>query len=208
VTTLGRVPDAQPDSPDVVDGGLWTVPNLITLIRLCCLPLFLWLLFARDNRQGAAWLLGTLGATDWVDGYIARRFNQVSEFGKMFDPTADRFLFIVGIAAIIIDGSAPLWFCWLVVIREVVLGGTIAGLTLFGGMERFDVTWWGKTATFLLMFAFPAFLLGASDFSFGRGFEIAAWIAGIPGLILSYYTAMAYIPTIAAHLRSGRAAHR
>jgi cardiolipin synthase (CMP-forming) len=202
------VPDAHPDSPVVVDGGLWTVPNLITLIRLCCLPLFLWLLFGRDNRQGAAWLLGTLGATDWVDGFIARRFNQVSEFGKMFDPTADRFLFIVGIFAIIIDGSAPLWFCWLVVAREVLLGGTIAGLTLFGGMQRFDVTWWGKTATFLLMFAFPAFMLGASDFSAAKGFQVAAWATGIPGLVLSYYTALAYIPTIADHLRSGRAAHR
>jgi cardiolipin synthase (CMP-forming) len=191
-----------------IDRGVMTVPNLITLIRLCCVPLFLWLLFGKDNRAGAAWLLGALGATDWVDGYVARRFNQVSEIGKILDPTADRLLFIVGIAGIIIDGSAPLWFCWLVVAREVVLGGTVAGLTLFGGMERFDVTWWGKTATFLLMFAFPGFLLGASDFPAARGFEIAAWVLGIPGLVLSYYTAAAYIPTIAAHLRSGRAAHR
>jgi cardiolipin synthase (CMP-forming) len=181
------------------------VPNLITLIRLCCIPVFLWLLFGRDSRAGAAWVLGGLGATDWVDGYVARRFNQVSEFGKMFDPTADRLMFIVGIAAIIIDGSAPLWFCWAVVAREAVLGGTIAFLTLFRGMERFDVTWWGKTATFLLMFAFPGFMLGMTDFPGARGFEIAAWLTGIPGLVLSYYTALAYVPTIAAHLRSGRA---
>jgi cardiolipin synthase (CMP-forming) len=207
MTTLGQMPDAASDQP-VVDGGLWTIPNIITLVRLCCIPIFLWLLFGRDNRAGAAWLLGGLGATDWVDGYVARRFNQVSEFGKMFDPTADRLLFIVGIAAIIIDGSAPLWFCWLVVVREVLLGGTIAGLTLFGGMERFDVTWWGKTATFLLMFAFPGFMLGTTDFPGALGFEIAAWLTGIPGLVLSYYTALAYIPTIASHLRSGRAAHR
>ena len=74
-----------------------TAPNLFTLLRLCCLPLFLYLLFGRDNRAGAAWLLGGLGATDWVDGWLARRFDQVSEFGKIFDPTADRLLFIVGI---------------------------------------------------------------------------------------------------------------
>jgi cardiolipin synthase len=174
----------------------------VTVVRLCCIPVFLWLLLARHERQAAAWLLGGLGATDWVDGYLARRFDQVSEFGKILDPTADRLLFIGGIAGIIIDGSAPLWFCWLVVVREVLLGGTIAALTLFRGMKRFDVTWWGKTATFMLMFAFPGFLLGASDFRWARWFEIAGWIAGIPGLILSYYVAIAYIPTIAAHLRA------
>ena len=73
-----------------------TMPNAFTLVRLCCIPLFLYLLFGRDNRAGAAWLLGGLGATDWVDGWLARRLDQTSEFGKMFDPTVDRLLFIVG----------------------------------------------------------------------------------------------------------------
>ena len=181
-----------------------TAPNVFTLVRLCCIPIFLYLLFGRDNRAGAAFLLGGLGATDWVDGWLARRFNQVSEFGKMFDPTADRLLFIVGITGIIIDGSAPLWFCWLVIAREVIVGGTIAVATLVFHMERFDVTWWGKTATFLLMFAVPGFMLGHSDFWGNEGFEVASWIIGIPGLVLSYYTAAAYVPTIRASLRSGR----
>jgi cardiolipin synthase len=181
-----------------------TAPNAFTLLRLCCIPLFLYLLFGRDNRAGAAWLLGILGATDWVDGWLARRFNQVSEFGKMFDPTADRLLFIVGIGGIIIDGSGPLWFALAVVAREVVFGGTIAVATLAFGMKRFDVTWWGKTATFLLMFAFPGFMLGATDFPAHQAFLVAAWIVGIPGLVLSYYTAITYIPTIRDSLRSGR----
>ena len=181
-----------------------TAPNAFTLLRLCCIPLFLYLLFGRDNRAGAAWLLGILGATDWVDGWLARRFDQVSEFGKMFDPTADRLLFIVGIGGIIIDGSAPLWFAVAVVAREVVFGGTIAVATLAFGMKRFDVTWWGKTATFLLMFAFPGFMLGATDFPAHQAFLVAAWIVGIPGLVLSYYTAITYIPTIRDSLRSGR----
>jgi len=197
-------------APAVVDDGLsshkyLTAPNLFTLARLCCIPVFLWMLFGRDNRAGAALLLGGLGATDWVDGWLARRFNQVSEFGKMFDPTADRLLFIVGITGIIIDGAAPLWFCWLVVVREVLVGGTIAVATLVFKMQRFDVAWWGKTATFLLMIAVPWFMLGHSDFWGNAGFEIAAWVLGIPGLVLSYYTGIAYIPTIRAALRAGRA---
>src|SRR5215212_6342193 len=77
-----------------------TAPNLFTLVRLCCIPLFLYLLFGLDHRAGAAWLLGGLGATDWVDGWLARRLHQTSEFGKVFDPTADRLLFIVGIGGI------------------------------------------------------------------------------------------------------------
>jgi cardiolipin synthase len=185
-----------------------TLPNAFTLLRLCCIPLFLYLLFGRDNRAGAAWLLGGLGATDWVDGWLARRLHQTSEFGKVFDPTADRLLFIIGIGAIIIDHSAPLWIAWAVVVREVLVGGTVAIATLAFGMKRFDVSWWGKMATFLLMFAFPGFMLGASNFPGHEGFQIAAWILGIPGLILSYYTAVTYIPTIRRSLREGRGTPR
>ncbi len=183
-----------------------TAPNAFTLLRLCCVPLFLYLLFGRDNRAGAGWLLGILGATDWVDGWMARRFNQTSEFGKIFDPTADRLLFIVSAIGIIIDGAAPVWFVWLVLIREVAVGAAMAIATLFFKMQRFDVTWWGKTATFLLMFAVPGFVIGASGMAGRQGFEIAAWIVGIPGLVLSYYTAVAYIPAIRRAVASGRAA--
>lgn len=185
-------------------GQVFTIPNVMSVIRLLCIPLFLWMLFAQDNRAGAAFLLGGLGATDWIDGYIARRYNQVSELGKVLDPTADRLLFIVGIAAIIIDGSAPLWFCWAVVVREVLVGGTMVVCTVFFQMSRFDVTYWGKLATFLLMFAFPGFMLGATDFPGHQLFLAAAWIMGIPGLVFSYYTAIAYIPLIKAHLHEGR----
>jgi cardiolipin synthase len=181
-----------------------TLPNAFTLFRLCCIPLFLYLLFGRDNRAGAAWLLGGLGATDWVDGWLARRLGQTSEFGKIFDPTADRLLFIVGVGGIIVDHAAPLWIAWAVVAREVLIGGTVAIATLVFGMQRFDVTRWGKTATFLLMFAFPGFMLGSTTFPGHRGFEIASWILGIPGLILSYYTAFTYIPMIRDSLREGR----
>ncbi|CAN5467474.1 CDP-alcohol phosphatidyltransferase family protein [soil metagenome] len=181
-----------------------TAPNVFTLVRLCCIPIFLYMLFGRDNLAGSALLLGVLGATDWVDGWLARRFNQTSEFGKMFDPTADRLLFIVGITGILIKGIAPTWFFWAVIAREVIVGGTIAIATLAFRMKRFDVTWWGKTATFLLMFAIPGFMLGASNFAGHKLFLIASWIIGIPGLALSYYTGLAYVPTIRESVKAGR----
>lgn len=185
-----------------------TAPNVFTLLRLCSIPLFLWLLFGRDDRAAAGLLLGILGATDWVDGWLARRFHQVSEFGKMFDPTADRVLFIVGVGAIIIDGSAPAWFCWIVIAREVLVGGTVAIATLVFGMARFDVTWWGKTATFLLMFAFPGFMLGSTDIVLHQVFAVGAWLLGLPGLALSLWTAVAYVPTIRRSIAAGRADRR
>ncbi len=183
---------------------LLTLPNIITLVRLACIPVFLWLLFVEDDRASAAWLLGGLGATDWVDGWVARRYGQVSELGKILDPFADRLLFIVGVGAMIIDGAIPLWFAWLVVIREVGLGVVLVVATMMG-MKRFDVSFLGKLATALLMFALPGFLLGASDFPGHDVFNLAAWIVGIPGLVLSYYTAFTYVPLIRRNLREGRA---
>jgi cardiolipin synthase len=186
--------------------GIWTIPNLVTLIRLLCIPLFLYLLFGRENRAAAALLLGALGATDWVDGFLARRLGQVSEFGKMFDPTVDRLLFIVGITAILIDGSMPLWFGLALVVREVLVGSMMVIATFVFDMPRIDVTWLGKTSTFLLMFAVPAFLLGNSDIAWASLFEAAAWILGIPGLVLSYWTGFAYIPQVRASIAAGRTA--
>lgn len=184
--------------------SLLTVPNLVTALRLCCLPIFVWLLFGPGERQGAAWLLGALGATDWVDGFLARRLGQTSEFGKIFDPTVDRLLFVVGIVSLIIDGSVPMWFAVVALAREAAVGAMMVIATVIFKMERFDVTWWGKTATFLLMFAFPGFLMAESDIGIADAFGVAAWVLGIPGLALSLYTAVAYVPLVRDGVQRGR----
>ncbi len=186
--------------------GIWTIPNGITLVRLLLLPVFLYLLLVEEERATAAWLLGALSATDWVDGYVARRFGQVSEFGKVFDPTVDRLLFVVATTAIIIDGSIPLWFAFAVLAREIGVGLMMVIATVVYKMPRIDVTYWGKLATFLLMISVPAFLMGNSDISAAVGFEVIAWAVGIPGLVLSYWTAIAYIPQVRRAVADGRTA--
>ncbi len=186
--------------------GIWTIPNGFTLVRLLLLPVFLWVLFGLEDRAAAAWMLGALGATDWVDGYLARRLGQVSEFGKIFDPTVDRLLFLVATSAIVVDGSIPLWFALGVLAREMLVGLMMAIATVVYKMPRIDVTYWGKLATFLLMFAVPGFLMGNSDIAGAAGFEVAAWLLGIPGLILSYWTAIAYVPQVRNAIASGDAA--
>ncbi len=181
-----------------------TVPNVISFVRLACVPLFLWLLFGRTERMAAGILLGVLGATDWVDGYIARHFNQVSELGKVLDPFADRMILIVGVGGIVIDGSAPVWFSAVVIAREVLVGGALVVLTMFG-MKRFDVAWVGKAATFALLVAFPSFLIAAAHNSVRTAGLVLGWGFGIPGLVLSLYSAAKYVPVMREKLAEGRA---
>lgn len=181
-----------------------TIPNVISVIRLLCIPWFLYLLFGRDQRADAAILLAVLGATDWIDGYIARRWNQVSTLGKILDPVADRLLLIVGIVAIVIDGSVPTIVAVLALLRE----GLVAGATLLLaalGAKRIDVTWWGKAGTFGLMFAFPLFLAGNSDLFWADQAEVAAWICAVPGIVLGMVALALYVPMARKALAEGRA---
>ena len=193
---------------DAVTRGLardvLTLPNLITLARLACLPVFLWLLFGQENRVAAAALLAILGITDWVDGYLARHLNQVSELGKILDPVADRLLFLVGAGGILIDGSVPTWFAVVVLVRETLVGGATIALAALGA-RRIDVTWFGKAGTFGLMIAFPLFLASNSDLSWADAAGVLAWMAGIPGLALSLYAAALYVPMARRALSEGRA---
>jgi cardiolipin synthase len=182
---------------------LLTVPNLISVGRLLCVPVFLYLLFGRDNRVAGAWLLAGLGATDWVDGYVARHFNQVSALGKILDPTADRILLGVGVVALLIDGSVPVWVGVLAIAREALVAVAAVVLAALGA-RRIDVTWVGKAGTFGLMFAFPMFLASHSTLSIRDQFGVAAWLCAIPGLVLSYYAAATYVPIARRALREGR----
>lgn len=181
-----------------------TVPNLLSVIRLCLIPVFVWLLFGRHNRGGAALLLAGLGATDWVDGYVARHFDQVSDLGKVLDPTADRLLLGTAVISILIDGSVPAVVAWPVLVREALVASTVLVLAALGA-RRIDVSFAGKAGTFCLMFAFPLFLV-ANDHAVGvhRQARWVAWIFAAIGLVFSYYAAARYVPAARDALRDGR----
>lgn len=187
------------------DDRILTVPNLLSVVRLLCVPLFLWLLFVQDDRLEAAVLLGALGATDWVDGYVARRFNQVSELGKILDPAADRILLIVGIIAILIDGSVPAWVAWVTIVREILVAGATLLLAALGA-RRIDVQWVGKAGTFCNLFAFPLFLASESTISWDAIARALAWGFVAVGIPLSWWAAATYLPIARQALREGRAA--
>ena len=170
-----------------------TVPNAITTVRLLAIPVFVWLLFGRDNRAAAAALLAVLGATDWVDGFVARRYNQVSEVGKILDPVADRLLLAVAVVSILIDGSVPVLVAVLTMVRESLVAVAAVVLAAMGA-KRIDVTLIGKAGTFCLLASFPLFLASASTLSWRATAEVLAWIFVIPGLVLGYVSLAGYVP--------------
>lgn len=184
-----------------------TAPNVITLVRLLCIPLFLWLLFVVHHQTLAAVLLAVLGATDWIDGYVARRYHQVSTFGKVLDPTADRILVGTAVITVIVHGAVPLWFGLATIAREVLVSVMVLVLAALGA-ARIDVLWVGKAGTFGLMFSYPAFLLSYGTAGWQGPIRVVAWVTGLIGLTLAWVAAASYVPPARTAFREGRAARR
>lgn len=179
-----------------------TIPNLISLVRLALIPVFLWLLFGKDDPFAAGWLLGFIGATDWIDGYLARRLNQVSEVGKFLDPLADRLAVATAVVAGLVSGDLPGWFAWALIIREglVALGALVVGLM---GHTKLAVRDLGKLATLLLYLAVAWFFVAAE----WEWLTVLAWAVGIPGLILYYVVAFQYAGDAATAIRARQSAN-
>ena len=205
---MASVPSAPPVPRTARTGEdrILTVPNLVTTLRLLCIPLFVWLLVRGPYHRGwypAALLLGALGATDGVDGFVARRFQQVSTVGKVLDPIADRLLLGVAALSIIAVGAVPLWVGVLAVIREVFVAAGFLLVAALGG-RRMDVAWVGKAGTFGLMAALPLFLGGHANDDWHATAEALAWVCTVPGLVLGWYAAATYVPKAVVAVREGR----
>jgi cardiolipin synthase len=200
-------------SPDEApDAGWRTWPNLISVIRLALLPLFFWLLFGTNHRAIAAWLLATLGATDWIDGFVARRWHQVSNVGKILDPVADRILMISALVAVAAAAGVPWWFASATLTRELIVSLLTVVLASLGA-ARIDVLWWGKVSTFALMTTFPLFLLTTNPhhgalLPWQHDVRNACWVLGITGLTLSWIVLFGYVKPALNALRTGRRARR
>lgn len=197
-----------------VSNKIFTLPNFISFIRLLMIPLFLVLLF-NDLNLAATLLFAIAASTDWVDGQIARRTNQVSRLGQLLDPAVDRLLMIAGVAGLFLVGRLPLWIILFVLIRDLAL--------LFGGgyiLKRYDVRvaviYPGKVATTLLYIGFAGILLnfplftglGVCDFSWLPGFSSASYSWGFwfvyAGLILNIFTTTYYIVTALKGVKRAR----
>ncbi len=183
-----------------------TIPNAFTTIRLLAIPAFV-VLVARPHRAdwvAAAVLLAALGATDWVDGFLARRLGQVSTLGKVLDPLADRLLLVTAAVTIIAVGAVPLPVAVVALVRE----GTVAAgflIVAVAGGRRMDVARAGKATTLCLMVALPLFLVGHSTAGWHRGAEDVAWVFVVPGLLIGWYSVVAYVGPARRAVAAGRA---
>jgi cardiolipin synthase (CMP-forming) len=183
-----------------------TIPNLVSFLRLLLVPVFLWLLLGSpDSATAAGVLLGFIGATDWVDGYLARRLDQVSEVGKLLDPLADRLAVAAALIGGLISGDLPGWFAWALIVRETLIAAGAAWVGLTAG-RKMEVRRLGKAATLLLYSAIAWFFVGE-----GTGFDplvVAAWVAGIPGLVLYYVVGVQYLGDAREIVAEGRRGNR
>jgi cardiolipin synthase (CMP-forming) len=179
------------------ESRILTIPNLLSVLRLAGVPLFLWLLLGPRPAGFApqdVWaiiVLGIGGITDWLDGKLARLLGQYSRLGALLDPAVDRLYILAALVALAVRGILPWWGVALLVGRDLVLA--VCVLVLRGrGYGPFVVTYLGKAATFLLLYAFPLLLGGLGDGWFSDlcrplGYAFAIW-----GTALYLYTGALY----------------
>ncbi|MDI2099724.1 CDP-diacylglycerol--glycerol-3-phosphate 3-phosphatidyltransferase [Ruicaihuangia caeni] len=111
----------------------WNAPNIITVVRICFIPAMLWLLIADAGRDDTArWVAAALFivaiATDGIDGAIARRYNLITDLGKLLDPIADKGLTGAALVGLAMLGELPWWVVAIVLVREL-------GITLWRLVE-------------------------------------------------------------------------
>ena len=138
---------------------VWTVPNLLSMARLAGVPVFLWLVLGPEADGWALGLLMLSGFTDYLDGYLARRFNQTSALGEILDPVADRFYILAVVIALALRDIIPWWVAVILPLRDLLLWGLVP-LLRTRGYSALPVHFLGKAATFNLLYAFPLLLLG------------------------------------------------
>jgi cardiolipin synthase len=167
--------------PAVSDRVL-TVPNVLSLLRLLLVPVFAWLIITK--RDGLALLvLAVSGITDYLDGYLARRWGQVSRIGQLLDPFADRLYILVTLLGLGWREVVPWWLVIAIVGRDALLALTIPALARYG-YGPLPVNFAGKVATFCLLYAFPLLLLGDASSTAGQialpiGWAFAWWGVGL-----------------------------
>jgi cardiolipin synthase (CMP-forming) len=177
-----------------------TLPNLISFARLLGVPLFLYLFLVVQHDIAALVVLAVGGTSDWLDGWVARRLGQVSRLGELLDPVADRLYILATLLAFTVGEIVPWQFTAALLAREAVL------LVALGVLRRHGhgpppVHYLGKTATFVLLAAFPVLLLAAAVPATAAWAGAVGWALAWWGLVLYWLAGALYLVQVARLVR-------
>lgn len=187
----------------LVTDRLWTVPNLLSVLRLALVPVFVWLL-VRDELGWAALLLMVSGASDFADGRIARAYGLTSRLGQILDPVADRFYIaatVLGLAAVQV---IPWWLVLVLFLRETLIVAMYP-VVRHHRLPIPPVTFVGKAATFNLLSGFPLLLLGHVEGWWSTPCLVVGWALVWWGTALYWVTGLVYARQVALMVRRRRA---
>ena len=175
----------------VASNRVVTIPNALSLLRLLGVPVFLWLVLVPEADVAAFVLLVVAGATDWFDGYLARRLDQRSRLGVVLDPLADRLYIAATLLGLALRGLIPWWLVAVLVLREAMLLALVPRLRRHG-LVALPVTYVGKAATWCLLWGFPLLLLGGQP-AFGTAALAFEWAFALWGTFLYWWSGLRYV---------------
>ncbi|MFW6640963.1 CDP-alcohol phosphatidyltransferase family protein [Nocardiopsis algeriensis] len=193
-----------------VSDRIWTVPNLLSMLRLVGVPLFLWLVLVPEADWWALLVLAFAGLSDWLDGKIARAWNQTSRLGMVLDPLADRLYIFAALLGLVVRGIVPWWLMAILVLRDALILGALPILRYFG-YGPLPVNFAGKAATLCLLYAFPLLFLAGYATLVGDVARIIGWAFALWGTALYWWAGLLYavqgLRLIARTRRDDRADH-
>jgi len=169
-----------------------TVPNALSLLRLIAVPVFVWMVLGPHWDLAAVAVLVVSGATDWLDGALARRLGQYSRLGELLDPLADRLTILAVVIALAARHIVPWWLAGLLLLRDLLLW-TLMPLLRSRGHLTLPVHFLGKAATFSLLYAFPLILLGEGGATWREVARVLGWAFGVWGVGLYWWSAALYV---------------
>ncbi len=173
------------------DTRVWTVPNLLSMARLAGVPVFLWLVLGPEADGWALALLMLSGVTDYLDGWFARKLNQMSQLGQILDPVADRLYILAVVVGLGLRDIIPWWVVIILPLRDLLLWGLVPFLRT-RGYSALPVHFLGKAATFNLLYAFPLLLLGDSEGTIPTLADVFGWAFAIWGIGLYWWAGVLY----------------
>ena len=185
---------------------IWTVPNLLSMLRLAGVPLFLYWALITEQDGRAILLLMAAGATNYFDGYIARRYHSFTRLGQLLDPAADRLYILATLLALVARDGLPLWWALVLIGRDVILAGFLPVLRKHG-YGPLPVHFLGKAATFNLLYAFPMLLaaLPSNDDLLATVFRPMGWAFATWGSLLYLWAGVLYVVQVRQLIRAEKA---